>query len=342
VKQNENPGGLLRPVRRRDLIAMLGCAAAFAPRTVLAQTAPKRPQIGFLGGASPENAKETVAALLDGLSALGYHDGETADIVWRFAEGHYERTPTLAQELIDRRCDVIVTVGNLGALAIKRIAPTEPVVAAVLFDPVRDGLAASEAHPGGSVTGILATVPGLAGKQVELTKEIVPNAKTISLLLNDKDVSGNMPRERAEVEAAASKLGFSLVVETASAPNQLAPAFDALAKARVDALIVPLDGMFFSERVQIAELAGAAHIPAIYATREHVEAGGLVSYGVNLPALFRHLATFVDKIIRGTPAGEIPIEFPTTLELWINQKTAKSFGLIIPSTLLVRADEVIE
>jgi putative ABC transport system substrate-binding protein len=225
------------------------------------------------------------------------------------------------------------------AVAAKALTQTIPIVCPLLADPIHFGLIASESRPGGNVTGVLFRTEGLAGKQVELALQLMPGAAKIGFLVN---VASGIIIDRQELESACQTLGITSVPAEVRTPNDLDAAFRALANDGVQAVIVLVDGMFFSERNRIAALAAAARLPAIYGFRDHVDAGGLVSYGVNLAENFHRSATYVHKILKGAQPGDLPVEFPTKLELIINNKAAKALGLIIPPSVLVRADEVIE
>jgi ABC-type uncharacterized transport system substrate-binding protein len=219
------------------------------------------------------------------------------------------------------------------------LTQTIPIICPLLADPIRFGLIASEPRPGGNVTGVLFRVDGLAGKQLEFVLQVIPNATSVGMLVN---VASGTIIDRQEVEQAAQKLGLKLIPAEVRAPDDLDAAFQALVNNRVQAAVMLVDGMFFNERERIATLAVAARLPVIYGFRDHVDAGGLISYGVNLAANFHRAATYVVKILKGAKPDDLPVEFPTKLELVINLRTAKALGLTISPTLLATADEVIE
>jgi ABC-type uncharacterized transport system substrate-binding protein len=219
------------------------------------------------------------------------------------------------------------------------LTQTIPIICPLLADPIRFGLIASEPRPGGNVTGVLFRVDGLAGKQLEFVLQVIPNATSVGMLVN---VASGTIIDRQEVEQAAQKLGVKLIPAEVRAPDDLDAAFQALADNRVQAAVMLVDGMFFDERERIATLAAAARLPVIYGFRDHVDAGGLISYGVNLAANFHRAATYVVKILKGAKPDDLPVEFPTKLELVINLRTAKVLDLTISPTLLATADEVIE
>ena len=328
-------------IGRRDLIAALGSAAAGAvlPSLATAQGR-KRPVVGFLGGASPSTAAQTIAAFVDGLREQGFEDGRTVDLVYRFAEGRMERMPTLATEMAELKPDVVLAFTVAPA---KQAMPETPIVCPVLVDPIRSGQIASYARPGGWVTGILTIIDGLPSKQIEIATAIMPDARRLGLLENIVTGIAEMERaQNAEIEAAAAKLGIELVAGEARVPGDLEPAFRKLAAAGVAAVIVNQDSMLFAERERIVRLADQFHLPAVYGYREYVALGGLVGYGVNVLASLHRSASFVARILKGAKPSDLPVEFPTKVELVLNLKTAKALGLTIPPTLLARADEVIE
>jgi putative tryptophan/tyrosine transport system substrate-binding protein len=326
-------------MKRREFVTLLGGAlAAWSPHPAWAQTAGKRPLVGYLDVGSAEAG--LLSAFLAGMRELGHVEGQTFDIAPRFGEGNLAQLPALAEALAKLKPDVIVTQNTPAAIAAKNAAPALPIVSAVLAEPVRMGLVASYARPGGNLTGILSSVEGLNAKQLELAIEVVPGATRVGLLVNVENI-GNQP-QRQEIEAAAAARGVELVPAEVRARDDLAPAFKSLAGKRVQVLIVLRDTMVLMERRRVAELAGAVRLPTVYAWREGVDAGGLISYGIKLTDNYRRAAVFVDKILKGARAGDLPVEFPTKLELVINLKTAKALGLDVPPMLLARADEVIE
>jgi putative ABC transport system substrate-binding protein len=245
----------------------------------------------------------------------------------------------LAEELLRLSPNVIVATVTPAAVAARALTQTIPIVCPLLADPIRFGLIASEARPGGNVTGVSFRTEGLTGKQVELALQMIPDVVKIGFLVN---VASGVIIDRQELEATCEKLVIKAVPAEVRAPNDLDAAFQALANDHVQALIVLVDGMLFSQREKIAALAASVRLPAIYGFRDHVDAGGLVSYGVNLSENFHRAATYVNKILRGAKPGDLPVEFPTKLELIVNKKAAKALGLNIPPAVLVRADEVIE
>jgi putative ABC transport system substrate-binding protein len=324
-------------MRRREFIVALAGAAA-GPTAARAQVSTKRPLVAVLSGVA-RKVNSPLTAFERGMRELGYIDGQNIDIEYRFADGQLDRFPMLAEELIRLSPNVILAAVTPAAVAARALTQTIPIVCPLLADPTRFGLIASESRPGGNVTGVLFRTEGLAGKQVELALQLMPGVVELGFLVN---VASGIIIDRQELENTCRTLGIKSVPAEVRTPNDLDAAFHALANDRVQAVIVLVDGMFFQERDRIAALAAAARLPAIYGFRSHVDAGGLVSYGVNLDENFHRTATYVNKILKGAQPGDLPVEFPTKIELVINNKAAKALGLIIPPSVLVRADEVIE
>jgi putative ABC transport system substrate-binding protein len=327
-------------LRRRDFITLVGGAAIASPLAARGQQPPKRPLIAWLSGGERTASWGFVEAFLQGMRENGYIEGDNFDIVYRFADGYIERLPALAQELVQLRPSVILAPASGPAVAAKTITATIPIVTPALADAVHLGLVASVSRPGGNVTGITPYVEGLPAKQIELAREIVPLATRMGILANSSDPKA--PPQLQELEVAGRELGVKVTVADVNVPGDLDGGFRALADRRIDVVIVLQTSMLLSERRRIASLAATKRLPAVYGYREHVDDGGLISYGVDLRACFRRGAYYVHKILNGVAPGDLPIEFPTKLELVINLKTAKALGLEIPPTLLARADEVIE
>jgi ABC-type uncharacterized transport system substrate-binding protein len=328
-------------VRRRDFVTFLGGAPAWAaaaraqePRRLMGD----RPLVGALN--AMDASSPFVESLRHGLRDLGYIEGRTIDMVLRYADGDNARLPALAEELVRLAPRVIVTDSRLSTLEVKRASATIPIVSPFLTDPTGLGLAASDARPGGQVTGILFTLDSLPGKQLEFALEIVPGARTIGVLSNATNSAQAIPRRNTEAGAAA--LAIKLVSAEVHGPGDLDAAFQALVGERVDFVSVFPDSLLFMERRRIASLAIGVKLPTLFAFREHVEAGGLLSYGVDARESYRRAATYVDRILKGAKPSDLPIELPTKLALVINLRTANALGLTIPSSLLARADEVIE
>jgi putative ABC transport system substrate-binding protein len=324
-------------MRRRDFIALLGGAASL-PLAGRAQVSAKRQLVAVLSGVA-RKVNSPLVAFERGLRELGYVDGQNIDIEYRYADGQLDRFPMLAGELIRLSPNVILAAVTPAAVAARALTQTIPIVCPLLADPIGFRLIASESRPGGNVTGVLFRTEGLAGKQVELALQLMPGLVKIGFLVN---VASGVIIDRQELENTCQTLGIKSVPAEVRAPDDLDAAFQALANDRVQAVIVLVDGMFFQERNRIAALAAAARLPAIYGFRDLVDAGGLISYGVNLDENFYRSATYVHKILKGASPRDLPVEFPTKLELIINNKAVKALGLVISPSVLVRADEVIE
>jgi putative ABC transport system substrate-binding protein len=324
-------------VRRREFITLLGSVPAW-PLTARAQQAGKLPTIGFLG-ATPSFESQRVAAFVQRLRELAWVDGRNVAIEYRWAQGRPERVSEIAAEFVRIRVDVIVTVGTPPTLAAKQATAIIPIVFASVSDPVGTGLVESLARPGGNVTGLSSQQVDIAGKRLELLREVVPNLRRLAILANVGNPS--VVLDMGEAQAAARKLGLEVTTSEIRRAEDIAPAFDAL-KARADALYICTDPLVNTHRIRINTLALAARLPTIHALREYVEAGGLMSYGPNVPDLLRRAANYVDKILRGAKPSDIPVEQPTKFDLVINLTTAKALGFTIPESFLLRADEVIE
>jgi putative ABC transport system substrate-binding protein len=329
-------------MRRRDIITMLGGVAAAWARIARAQSVAKRkPLIGFLSAQPRLAAAVVVSAFLDGMRDAGYEDGRNVDIAYRFADGRFERLPALAQELVALKPDVVLaSSATPAALAARQATQTIPIVCPTLVDEVANGLVESDARPGGNVTGLSLYVEGMNGKLVELITDMVAHASRIALLNNSAETT--VGEFQHDAQSAASARSVQLVSVDARTPDDLEGAFDRIGKMDVQAVLLIGGSMFFGQRNRIAALASQARLPSIYPYREFVVAGGLASYGVSTRDNHRRSAVYVDKILKGTNPIDLPIEFPTKLELVINLKTAKALGLTIPPMLLARADEVIE
>jgi len=326
-------------MRRREFIVVIGGAAAW-PHSALAQGMIKRPLIAWLSGGERTASWVFVEAFLQGMRDLGYVDGQQFDIAFRFADGYVERLPTLAQEMVRLNPSVILAPASGPAVAARKATATIPIVTPALADAMHLGLIANEARPGGNVTGISPYVEGLPAKQLELAREVVPGAGSIGVLANLTDAKA--PPQMQELKAGGQQLGINVVAAEADTPDDVEGAIRTLASQRIDVMIVLQTSMLLSERRKIAAVVATARIPTVYGYREHVDAGGLISYGVDLRACFRRGAYFVDKILHGVAPGDLPVEFPTKLELVINLKAAKALDLIVPPSLLARADDVIE
>jgi putative ABC transport system substrate-binding protein len=326
-------------MRRRELVASL--AAAVWPLTTSAQQA-RTPVVGFLGLGSPTTVGPALlAAFHRGLAEAGYTDGRNVAVDYVWAEGLYDRLPTLAAELVRRRVDVIVAAGGTtAALAAKGATTSIPIVIMAGSDPVQWGLVASVNRPGSNVTGVVQLVVEVEAKRLELLRELVPSTPTVALLANPKRPGSE--RQQKDVEAAARALGLTLLVVDADDDDDLAPAFEA-ASAGAGALIVSADPFFFARRDRIVALAEHHSLPTMYFFREFVAAGGLVSYGSNLGNAYYHIGVYAGKILKGFNPAEMPmVQQSDKLELVINLKTARVLGIQVPATLQTSADEVIE
>jgi putative ABC transport system substrate-binding protein len=326
-------------IRRREFIFTLGGASAAWPLAARAQQPVKLPTIGFLSPTTASVDNRRSAAFVQRLRELGWIEGRTVAIEVRSAEGRSERATEIVAEFVRQKVDVIVTGGTVNVLAAKQATSVIPIVVAGAGDPVGTGLVASLARPGGNVTGLSLQQTDLAGKRLQLLREVVPALRRLAILVNVGNPITLL--DRGEVEAAAGTLGLTVVTVEIRGTEDIAPAFEAL-KARADALYVPSDPLVITHQVRINTLALAARLPTMHGLREHVEAGGLMSYGPNFPDLWRRASNFVDKILRGAKPADIPVEQPTKFDLVINLTTAKTLGLDVPPSLLARADEVIE
>jgi putative ABC transport system substrate-binding protein len=326
-------------IGRRELLAALGGAAAAWPLAARAQQSGRLRTIGFLGQSTRSAASEWTAAFVQRLRELGWTENRTITIEYRWAEGREERFAEIAAEFARLKVDAIVASGTPAVMASRQATSVTPIVFAPAGDPVASGLVASLARPGGNVTGLATLGADLAGKRVELLREAVSGLGRLAIMGNVGNPFSVL--EVGEVQAAARALGLDVATLEIRRAQDIAPAFEAL-KGRADALYVVADPLVNTNRARIHTLAMGARLPAIYNARDHVEAGGLMSYGPNFPELYRRAADFVDRILRGAKPGDIPVEQPTNFDFVINLTTAKALGLTVPPTLLARADEVIE
>ena len=325
-------------MKRREFITLLGGAAAW-PLPAHTQQAGKLPTIGFLGAATASVAGQWFAAFVQRLHELGWMEGRNIAIEVRWAEGRSERYAEIAAEFARLNVDVIVTIGTPASLAAKQATSVVPIVFVAASDPVGTGLVASLARPGGNVTGLSNQQADLAGKRVELLREVVPGLRQLAIMANVDNSASVL--EMREVQTAARTIGLEVAILEVRQAEDIANGFELL-KSRADALYVVSDPFLGSNRVRINTLALGMRLPTLHAFREYVEAGGLMSYGPNFPHLFRRAGDHVDKILRGAKPADIPVEQPTKFDLIINLTTAKALGLTVPATLLARADEVIE
>ena len=325
-------------MKRRQFISMLGGAAAAWPIATRAQQ-PAMPVIGILSATGPRS--EAMAPFHSGLKDQGFIEQQNVMIEDRWADGKYDRLPALATELAQRKVTVILaTGGNASAPAAKAATTTIPIVFTLGSDPVRQAIVSSFNHPGGNITGVTFFARTLAPKQLEILGELVPNLRTVAILLNPNNP--NSAPDIDDIGDAARALGLQLHFLRASTVPEIDGAFSSLVPLRMGALFVNADGFFVSRRSQITELAARYGIPAIYARTEYVAAGGLISYATQLADTFRQAGIYVGRILHGEKPGDLPVQQPTKFELVINLKAAKVLGLAVPPTLLARADEVIE
>jgi putative tryptophan/tyrosine transport system substrate-binding protein len=321
-------------MKRRTFIAVLGGAAAW-PVVVRAQQARKLPIIGFLG-ADATGFGPWTAAFVARLHELGWIDGRTVAIEYRWSQGRTERYAEIAAEFVRLDVDVIVTVGSAVPI-VRQATATIPIVFAVAIDPVGSGLVESLALPGGNVTGLSLQASDLAGKRLGLARELIPQLHRLGIMFNIGNAQPVL--EMGETQAAARMLGFDVAPSIIQRAEDIAPAFQRL---KADALYVAVDQLIVANRTSILTAALGARMPTIFSTRDFVKAGALMSYGPSYVERFAHAADYVDKILRGAKPGDLPVEQPTKFELVINLTTAKALGLHVPSPVLTRADEVVE
>ena len=324
---------------RREFVTLLGGAAAW-PLAARAQQSHRVPRIGVLLLGTPASFAGRTQAFVEGLRDLGYVEGSTVAIEWKWGQDQVERLPDLAAELVSAQVDVIVTGGTPPAKTLKNATRTIPIVMAIVGDPVAAGLVDSLARPGGNATGFSIVATDLSGRRLQLLKEIVPGLSSVAVLSNVANPQSQM--ELGETQSAARRLDLRLHSVPISADTSIEDALEKIKKEPVQALIVVTDAILYSQRRQILDWAAGNRLPAMYPYREFPDAGGLVSYAPNVSDLFRRAASYVDRIIKGANPGDLPVEQPTKFELVINLKTAKALGLEVPPTLLARADEVIE
>ena len=333
-------------MKRREFITLLSGAAAIWPLGTLAQHGAKIPRIGVLmpGHAEgPDASRVMMNAIIEGLSDLGYTDGQNITFERRYGESNPDRLRLAAAELVERQVDLIVAQSTTAARSAKQATSLIPIVAIGMADPVEDELVASLARPGGNVTGTTFLGPELVAKRLQLLSEVVPQLSRVAVLWHpraygDRTMAGMLK----EIESAARSLGIHIQLVPAAIPDDIADALSAITKERAAALIVFPSPMLFAEYPRIVSLASDNRLPAIYAAREGAAAGGLMSYGANLPDLSRQTATYAHKILKGAQPADLPVQQPTKFELVINLKAAKALGLTVPPTLLARVDEVIE
>jgi putative ABC transport system substrate-binding protein len=324
-------------IKRRDFITVLGGAAAW-PLAARAQQIGRPPTVGFLASGTPSSMSPWTAAFAQRLRELGWVEGRTVTIAYRFAEGRRERYSEIAAEFIRLNVDVIVTTST-AVPAAKQATSVVPIIFAIAQDPVRAGYVASLARPGGNVTGLSAQQTDTAGKRVQLLREVVPELRRLAIMANVED--SGVVLEMGEVQAAARLLGLDVAIVEIQRPEDIARAFNAL-KGSAEALYVIADALLNTNRIRIITWEHTVRLPTMHGLREYVDAGGLMSYGPSEPVLWRRTADIVDKILRGAKPGDIPVEQPTKFELVINLTTATALGLTLQPTLLALADEIIE
>jgi ABC-type uncharacterized transport system substrate-binding protein len=331
--------GLGRNVKRRALLGLLGCAATW-PLVALAQQ-PTMPVIGFLHSASPEPFAQLVVAFRDSLKEVGYVEGQNVAIEYRWANGQYDRLPALASDLVKRQVAVIVAFGGSpSGLVAKKVTATIPIVFSAGDDPVKVGLVTNLNHPGENVTGVSVVIGALDAKKLGLLREIVPKAAVIGVL-EDPRLAAVKDR-LSSVQEAARSAGQQIKVFFASDEHTLEATFPLLAQSGVGALVVGADPFFSSRRDQLAALAARYGIPAIYESREYVVADGLMSYGTKLSEGYRQVGIYTGRILKGDKPGDLPVVQSSKFELVINMKTAHALGLVVPNSMQLLADEVIE
>ena len=326
---------------RRTFVCAVAGSFLATPLTAVSQPAGKVYRIGHLSGSGQAASKPFVEAFLQGLRKAGYVDGASFVLDERYAEGNVQRLPALARELVDGRPDVLLASTTPGNLAAKAATTTIPIVMVLVADPVGAGIVTTLARPGGNITGITNIVAELAGKRLEILKEMIPNAAHIAVLVNPD--SQNAPLQMQSAATAARRLGLELgpVIAVRNA-GDLEKGIESAARMHAPAAIRMIDPLVFMLRNETAALAAKHRLPMIYPSSEDAEAGGLVAYGTNVPEQYRHAATLVDKILKGARPGDLPVEQPTKFDLVINLKTAKALGLTIPQSLLIRADVLIQ
>jgi len=324
------------------MLIALSLGALAVPLAVLGQQPGKVWRIGFLSGSSrPESLESSLyGAFIRAMRELGYVEGKNLAIEWRFADGTYERLPRLAAELVPLGVDVVVTEGNLATRAAQLATKTTPIVVTVTSDLVRAGFAASLARPGGNITGLSNIATEVSPKRLELLAIMVPKLSRVAIVFNPAN-SGHATILKS-AQNSAKTVNVTVVPVGVRTPEEIERGFATMTRERAGAVIVLADSFLNAQQRRIAALAVRHRLPAMFAYREAVEAGGLMSYGQNLADFYRHAAIYVDKILKGAKPGDLPIEQPTRFSLVINRKTAKALGVSIPQELLLRADEVIE
>jgi len=328
---------------KNKIITLTLCVMPFALcLSAQAQQPKKVPRIGFLSPLSASAASLNVEAFRQGLQDLGYTEGKSIVIEYRYGNGKAERLPNLAAELVRLKADIIVTAGSPAVAATKTVSSTTPIVMAAIGDAVGSGFVTNLSRPGGNITGLSFLGTELAGKRLELLKEAFPGIARVVVLSDMNTVATSSGPALTETKATARSLSLQLQILEVRGPDDFDGAFEAAKKGRAEALNVLASSIFSAHRLRLVELAAKSRLPAIYEHRHFVDAGGLVSYGPSLPDLFRRAAYYVDKILKGTKPADLPVEQPTKFEFVINLKTAKQIGVTIPPNVLARADKVIK
>lgn len=325
---------------RLALMLVLALGFGWTALTVHAQGADKLPRVGFLGNSTATLEANLIGPFRDGLRDLGYVEGQNILIEYRWAEGNYQRFPELIAELIASKVDVIVTAGTPATQAYQKARTSIPLVMVAVGDPVGTGIVASLNRPGGNITGLTSISPDLESKRIELLREVIPELSHIAVLWNPKNAFHAI--ENKQVETAAASFRMKVLYLGVETQDQIGNAFAQILEEGPEALLVLADRVFLHNRALIMDFATKYHLPGVYAYLELVEAGGLMSYGPSYADMHKRAATYVHKILKGAKPADLPVEQPTKFNLVVNLKTAKAFGLKIPQSLLLRADEVIE
>ena len=326
-------------LKRREFITLVGGAAALWPLAGRAQQA--MPAIGFLASQLPDAVTDRLRGFRQGLKDTGYVEGENVAIVYRLAENQDDRLPTLAAELVSRRVAVIATAGPPATFAAKAATTTIPIVFLVGDDPVRLGLVTNLSRPGGNITGINVLISELAGKRLELLRELVPQAARVAVLVNPANVA-SIETQLKDVGASARAMGLQIQIHNANTSAEIDAAFETMRRERPDAVYVTTTAFLNGRSLQLAQLAAFHRLPAIYGLHEYVEAGGLMSYGPNVVDGYRQVGAYTGRILKGTKPADLPVVQSSKFELVINAQTARMFGLTVPPSLLAISDEVIE
>jgi putative tryptophan/tyrosine transport system substrate-binding protein len=324
---------------RREFLGVLGGAAAAWPWPARAQHV-ATPVIGYLSGLSARRAAAQLSAFRRGLNQYGFVEGRDVTIEFRWADGEFDRLPPLAADLVRRPVSLILAQTPPAALAAKAATTTIPIVFVVGFDPVAGGLVTNMARPGGNVTGLSLQQTDIVGKRLGLLRELISNSAVVAMLVNPS--SPNSAPEIGEAHKAAQAIGVQLKLFNASTPSELDAAFAAIARERPAALLVGADPFLVNRRTELVALATRLGVPAAYPQREYVDAGGLISYGTNVASVYRQAATYAGRILKGDKPADLPVTRPTTFELVVNLRAAKTIGLAVPNSMQLLADEVIE